>query len=47
MIVGGGDNIAYEETTWGRATRAMQGDDDTDDGDDAHVSPGVVLVEIG
>ena len=41
MIVGGGDNIRYEETTWGR--RARRGDDR----DDARMSPGVVLVEIG
>ena len=37
MIVGGGDNIRYEDTTWGQRR---------DDGDDTHVSPGVVLVEI-
>ena len=41
MIVGGGDNIRYEETTWGRQARLG------DHGDDACMSPGVELVEIG
>ena len=41
MIVGGGDNIRYEETTRGR--RAQCGDH----GDNVRMAPGVVLVEIG